>query len=436
MSEKEITHNGRSCPFEGVPVLRERRVKPVRLVSIERNAESFQGWRAVPAGEVGDAFGHALARGEEFVFDFGEHLVGYFEIELGDLGRPVDAPVRIDLSFAEVPSGIGEDRADCVANGSLSPSWIQDETVTIDDVPAVFEVPRRFAFRYVRLRIKACSNGGRCALRAISVRAVSSADLSAYQPLEGASPIDAAIERVAVATLRDSMQTCFEDGPKRDRRLWLGDLRLQALADYATFRNFPVVKHSLLLLARCAFEDGTPATAVFERPIPRNAAGRRILDYTALFPSAVLEYMRASGDIETARALWPTAKKACETVLTAVDESGLVLEENDFWNFIDWQDGFNRQASEQGAIAYGLDRAWELAQALGCADEAAHLPGMAEKMRARAVEAFWDDGRGVWTSGKDGNVSWMSQAYLSICGAGSLKQHSDRGGISSSGSFV
>ena len=27
------------------------------------------------------------------------------------------------------------------------------------------------------------------------------------------------------------MQDVFEDGPKRDRRLWLGDLRLEALAN-------------------------------------------------------------------------------------------------------------------------------------------------------------------------------------------------------------
>ena len=45
---------------------------------------------------------------------------------------------------------------------------------------------------------------------------------------------DAALDRVSQRTLRDCMQTVFEDGPKRDRRLWLGDLRLQALANYAT----------------------------------------------------------------------------------------------------------------------------------------------------------------------------------------------------------
>ena len=36
-----------------------------------------------------------------------------------------------------------------------------------------------------------------------------------------------------------------EDGPKRDRRLWLGDLRLEALANYETYRNFDLVKRLL-----------------------------------------------------------------------------------------------------------------------------------------------------------------------------------------------
>mgnify|MGYP003314198891 CR=1 FL=1 len=34
------------------------------------------------------------------------------------------------------------------------------------------------------------------------------------------------INRIAIATLKECMQTVYEDGPKRDRRLWLGDLRL------------------------------------------------------------------------------------------------------------------------------------------------------------------------------------------------------------------
>ncbi|WP_309121157.1 hypothetical protein [Paenibacillus sp.] len=45
-------------------------------------------------------------------------------------------------------------------------------------------------------------------------------------PLPASVPDDlAAMDRIAVKTLQDCMQTVYEDGPKRDRRLWIGDLR-------------------------------------------------------------------------------------------------------------------------------------------------------------------------------------------------------------------
>ena len=49
------------------------------------------------------------------------------------------------------------------------------------------------------------------------------------------------IYEVSVKTLAECMQDVFEDGPKRDRRLWIGDLRLQALANYVTFDNVELV---------------------------------------------------------------------------------------------------------------------------------------------------------------------------------------------------
>ena len=50
------------------------------------------------------------------------------------------------------------------------------------------------------------------------------------------------IDLIAVNTLKNCMQRVFEDGPKRDRRLWIGDLRLLALTDYATFNNTALIK--------------------------------------------------------------------------------------------------------------------------------------------------------------------------------------------------
>jgi len=52
------------------------------------------------------------------------------------------------------------------------------------------------------------------------------------------------------------MQTVFEDGPKRDRRLLFGNLRFQAFTNYATFRNYDLVKRCLYLFAAFPREDG------------------------------------------------------------------------------------------------------------------------------------------------------------------------------------
>ena len=52
------------------------------------------------------------------------------------------------------------------------------------------------------------------------------------------------------------MQTVYEDGPKRDRRLWIGDLYLEALANAHTFKNHELTKHCLYLLAAFANDEG------------------------------------------------------------------------------------------------------------------------------------------------------------------------------------
>ena len=115
----------------------------------------------------------------------------------------------------------------------------------------------------------------------IHAEAVSSADESRLLPFAPRNADDEALDRIARRTLRDCMQTVFEDGPKRDRRLWLGDLRLQALANYATYRNYDLVKRSLYILAGTATDKGLVGTCPSSGRSRRG--GNTILDYTALF---------------------------------------------------------------------------------------------------------------------------------------------------------
>ena len=64
------------------------------------------------------------------------------------------------------------------------------------------------------------------------------------------------------------MQRIFEDGPKRDRRLWIGDLRIQALTNYYTYKNNDMVKGCLYLFAALPCENGQVGACVFLDPEP------------------------------------------------------------------------------------------------------------------------------------------------------------------------
>ena len=193
------------------PKLHRRTVAPVRLVKPVADAKAYQGWSVAEDGAAGAALNRPLAPGDAFIFDFGEHLVGDLSVGLMDFGRAVDAPVRLMFSFAEVPSELAEDSEG--TNPSVSTAWYQREIVTFDDVPSTNDLPRRYAFRYVKVKVVGCSPHGRVGLGAVSATAVTSADESKLRAWTAPSAEAAAIDRIACRTLRDCMQTVCEDGP-------------------------------------------------------------------------------------------------------------------------------------------------------------------------------------------------------------------------------
>ena len=392
------------------PVLRERTVRPVRLVKPKEDAQAFLGWRFEDAGSPEQAFHRPLKPGDVFFFDFGEHMTARFSFRLGRFAKYVDAPPRLRFVFGEIPA---ETILPCADKGDLSRSWHQDETVTVDLVPSTTEIPRRLAFRYVKVTVEASSQYSDFSLDDVVARAFTSADESRLVPFVGSAE-DAEIDRVGVMTLRDCMQTVLEDGPKRDRRLWLGDLRLQAKLNYLTYRNYDVVKRSMLLLAGTCGTNGLVSTAVYEIPEPESCHSK-ILDFTAHFPNVVLEYLDATGDRETCESLWPLVLEQVDFTLEGVRSDGLMRTDFSWWQFIDWQPAMTRQAAEQGVIVNSLRATGELGRRLGHEADIAFVPSVVELMTAAARQKLWDEKRGVWVSDKD-NVSWMSQAWMALGG--------------------
>jgi hypothetical protein len=403
---------------QAMPALIHTFKNPVAVITVTNDATAFQGWRIGSAADVRSVYDRPLKPGDSFVLDFGQHLAGYAQLSLRAFDIPVDAPVRLQLIFGEVLAEVTEPFDPY--KGGLTRAWLQDETVNIDVVPQTVHLPRRYAFRYLKVTVVSCSQHGTFGFTNISADAVSSADETLLAPFTPASDEDAALDRVARATLRDCMQTVFEDGPKRDRRLWLGDLRLQALANYATYRNTDLVKRSLYILAGTCTDRGLVSTCAFEKPQPVRG-GNSILDYTALFAPTVLEYLDASGDRATAEDLWPLVVKQLDFTLEPVRPDGLLVTPKNWWCFIDWHT-LDKQASEHAVVLFGLKATQRLAEKLGKTEDVAFIPAAVGRMEDAARKNLWDETQGLFVSGPTREISWASQAWMTLAGVPTPEQ--------------
>ena len=215
-------------------------------------------------------------------------------------------------------------------------------------------------------------------------------------------PLLKRIDEVSIATLRDCMQTSFEDGPRRDQRLWVGDLRLQALTNYVTYKANDLVKRCLYLFAANPRRDGLVAACVYEKPQPRYGA-IHIVDYAALYNVSLADYLQATDDLDTARELWPVAKRQLEIVGKHINADGLYVDPRNMWIFIDWSDKLHRGAAIQSVLTYAYQRTYELAKRIGAEKGSRRLPGADHAHDPRGA-------KGIFRRKRWGREEWREPA--------------------------
>lgn len=356
-----------------------------------------------------------LKKGGSVRLDFGEHLVGRVTVKLGFTGSHPDAPAWLRLKFAERLPELEENVEDY--HGWISASWVQQEQVHADVLPCELTLPRRYAFRYVQIEVLDLSSKYELVVESASCEAVSSADDAALTPYETTEPLLKQLDYVACRTLHDCMQLVFEDGPKRDRRLWIGDLRLQALANYRTYRNNDLVKRCLYLFAGSTLPGGRVGAGLFIEP-EVEVDDTAMFDYSLFFIPTLLDYYEATGDKETLRELWPTALRQVELAQASFDESGLVRDSDVLgWCFLDWNLALNKQCGAQGVYLYCLKAAEKIAALLGAEEEAARLASDYAAKKRAALGSLFDKDLGLFVSGRDRQLSWASQIWMVLGGA-------------------
>jgi len=401
---------------EAKPELHQTIKQPLRVVHLTEDASSFQGWKTYGNGNIDELYSSSFKEMKETVVDFGEHLTGHFSFQVKALNGTPDAPLRFKFTFGEVPSEIAVPFEPFT--GTLSRAWLQDEIITVTQIPSTITIPRRLAFRYVKIELLAsspyydfCINSMECATTTSAVNAV--------EPLLPTTNNEvAAIDKIGLNTLKECMQTVYEDGPKRDQRLWIGDLYLESLANTYSYRNHNLTKRSLYLLAALSAENGFLHANVFETPEPHAQAGTHILDYALLYNVALLEYAKATGDLPTAADLWPIAKRQVEIAKEYISEEGIfdVEKAKNLWLFFDWKDSLDKQAPMQGLMIFAFNNTIELAKMVGKSDEVKDLSDLVQKMKKAARKQMFDKSLGLIVSGPNKQVSLASQIWMIMGG--------------------
>ncbi len=388
-----------------IPIMYTKKCEPLFPVKIENNKNTLHGIEVKQIGCISDIYNADYKNGDSFTLDFGTHLVGYLSLKIKPKIHAQDSPLRLRLLFAEMPCEITDEEY----TGGLSSTWVQEEIINIDVLALPISLPRRYAFRYLKIEILGRNTAYKVQFEEIYCISITSADESNVKKLpSGVDRELAKIDETAIRTLKNCMTDVFEDGPKRDRRLWLGDLRLQAIANYYTFNNTDLVKRCLYLFAGLPHDNGLMSSCVFHEPTLMNDTWI-LHDYSLFFISTLYDYYTHTGDIAFVKELWNTAVRQAEVISGLINDKGLVT---DFSCFTDWCNELDKCVSMQAVTIYSFKQAMHLADALNDTDRKNFFKEKISVLTDSAIKYMYDENTGLFVSGEQKQISWASQVWM------------------------
>ncbi len=357
------------------------------------------------AGSAGSR--KALGEGDSVVLDFRKHFTGDVSMHFSAKGF-LDAPVAIKVFCAENRRELKENPDDY--SGWVSRGWIQEEELHLDEFPCRLSLSRRYAVRYIRVTVLSCPKG--CSVT-VTWAAVMGRT-AVWQKLEpaGATEMEKKLDAISLATLSECVRDVFEDGAKRDQRLWAGDLKLEALANYETYRLDGLVKRCLFLFAGTAMNNGGICQSVSTKGHVCGD-GQTNFDYPLLYVSTIADYLENTGDAQAAAKLLPVAERQIELARERFNGS-MVRDGEMGWCFLDWSFELNRQAGAQAVYVYAERALARIMRALDM--NAEEYERDADEKAKAAYEAFWDNGRCLVTSGSGGQISYASAVWFVLAG--------------------
>jgi len=201
------------------------------------------------------------------------------------------------------------------------------------------------------------------------------------------------IWEVATYTMDLTTREFFMDGIKRDRWTWSGDAIQSYLMNYYLRFDTECVKRTIRQL-----RGKDPVTAHVNT----------IMDYTFYWFKSVLDYYQYTGDREFIREMWPRMVSLMDYVFSRVNADGMAEGQTDDWIFVDWVDFPMHKrgtlAFEQILFAKALETMKICAELLSEESAAVRYGTLADSLKAKMKELFWDQDRHVWLHALEGGL--------------------------------
>lgn len=378
-----------------------------RCIKINKEKNQLQTINEEPS--ISNLDSKILGKGDYLILDFGDHFVSHFSINIKRHGSLMDAPLTLKLQFAEVPDELLHESSNY--NGWLSSSWIAEERVHIDQLPTKLRLPRRYSFRYVKITVLDTSPKWKISLDSPSVTSESSVDENNMPQINTADPELQKIAETSIKTLAECMQDVFEDGPKRDQRLWLGDLHLQALVNYTTFKNYSLVKRCLYLFAGMTTSNGKLSADIFTNNQQVNADDTFLFDYSLFFVSCLKDYLENSDDKKTVMDLYSVAKNQIDLARKYVSHNGKLNLPQDWPAFIDWGDDLDKSTAAQAVLIKVLRDFINLNNQLGFKTDDDYFV-LLDSMVSYSIQNLFDEKTKMFIS--NGELNIYSQIWMAL----------------------
>jgi len=290
---------------------------------------------------------------KDSVFDFGRELLAYVYLEADD-----QPSICVGESLAE-------------ANHTITDKSLEQtmELILLSAGKWRSKVP--LAFRYVKVK-----NG---ILKSINAGAL-------FHPAQyrGAfASSDTLLNRIwmnSAYTLRLCRNEFLNDGIKRDRLPWAGDLAMSMMVNAFTFGDAEPVKNSLAILNRAGIKH-------------QDING--IIDYDLWWLISENQYQLYYKDPAHLNRQWPRIKETMEILKGKCDSLGMIKVKNTKWLFVDWVK-VNKTSTLQVLWWWAQQSAVELAKRMGDENTVKIWQASVMRLKKDITQRAWNENEGSW----------------------------------------